>query len=73
MVAIMASILCVRTAHAASDAAPEQLLKSTAGHCKFERLTQDFRSGPEVSKACLSCHAEAARQKLNASNRRNST
>ena len=72
MVAIMASILCVRTAHAASDAAPEQLLKSTAGHCKFERLTQDFRSGPEVSKACLA-DAEAARQKLNASNRRNST
>ena len=34
----------------------------TADHKKFEVLQQDFKSGPEVTKACLSCHTEAARQ-----------
>ena len=34
----------------------------TADHSKFEALKQDFKSGPEVTKACLSCHTEAARQ-----------
>lgn len=32
---------------------------STADHSKFEILQQDFTSGPEVTKACLSCHTEA--------------
>ena len=34
----------------------------TADHSKFEILQQDFKSGPEVTKACLSCHTEAADQ-----------
>ena len=34
----------------------------TADHSKFEILQQDFKSGPEVTKACLSCHTEAATQ-----------
>ncbi len=29
-------------------------------HSKFEILKQDFSSGPEVTKACLSCHLDAA-------------
>ncbi len=36
--------------------------KSTADHSKFKELDQDFQSGPEVTKACLSCHNEAAKQ-----------
>lgn len=35
---------------------------TTADHSKFEILKQDFKSGPEVTKACLSCHTEAADQ-----------
>ncbi len=35
---------------------------STADHAKFEILQQDFKTGPEVTAACLSCHTEAARQ-----------
>lgn len=35
---------------------------STADHSKFEVLQQDFQTGPEVTKACLSCHTEAAKQ-----------
>ena len=27
----------------------------TADHSKFKILQQDFKSGPEVTKACLSC------------------
>jgi octaheme c-type cytochrome (tetrathionate reductase family) len=35
---------------------------STADHSKFKALQQTFASGPEVTKACLSCHTEAAKQ-----------
>ena len=35
---------------------------STADHTKFKELQKDFKSGPEVTKACLSCHSEAAAQ-----------
>lgn len=35
---------------------------STADHSKFEVLKQDFKSGPEVTAACLQCHTEAAQQ-----------
>ena len=35
---------------------------STADHSKFEALKRSFTSGPEVTKACLSCHTEAAKQ-----------
>jgi len=34
----------------------------TADHSKFEVLKADFQSAPEVTRACLSCHTEAARQ-----------
>ncbi len=34
----------------------------TADHAKHEILQQTFTSGPEVTKACLSCHSEAAKQ-----------
>lgn len=37
-------------------------MNSTADHTKFKELQQVFKSGPEVTKACLSCHTEAARQ-----------
>ena len=37
-------------------------LQTTADHSKFKILDQDFASGPEVTKACLSCHTEAAKQ-----------
>jgi len=35
---------------------------STADHSKFEELQQPFKTGPEVTKACLGCHTEAAKQ-----------
>ena len=34
----------------------------TTDHSKHEILGQEFKSGPEVTKACLSCHTEAALQ-----------
>jgi octaheme c-type cytochrome (tetrathionate reductase family) len=47
-------------AHASE--APPVKLNSTADHSKFKELQKQFKSGPEVTKACLSCHTEAARQ-----------
>ena len=71
--AAMAAMLGVAATHAATDPASEKLFKPTSDHTKFKALQQEFNSGPEVTKACLSCHTEAAKQELNASNRRKST
>ena len=46
-------------------AAPESSATSnasTADHAKFDELTGPFESGPEVTKACLTCHTEASKQ-----------
>ncbi|MCU0841301.1 MAG: tetrathionate reductase family octaheme c-type cytochrome [Thiobacillaceae bacterium] len=40
----------------------EKISTSTADHSKFKELQQDFKTGPEVTKACLVCHTEAAKQ-----------
>jgi len=40
----------------------EKKSTSTADHSKFKELQQNFTSGPEVTKACLTCHTEAAKQ-----------
>jgi len=39
-----------------------QISVSTADHSKFKVLDQDFATGPEVTRACLTCHTEAALQ-----------
>ncbi|MBN2135604.1 MAG: tetrathionate reductase family octaheme c-type cytochrome [Acidobacteria bacterium] len=36
--------------------------KSTADHSKHEALQKLFKTGPDVTEACLSCHTEAAQQ-----------
>jgi len=36
----------------------------TADHGRFDVLKQPFKSGPEVTAACLSCHTEAAKQMM---------
>ncbi|MCP4043610.1 MAG: tetrathionate reductase family octaheme c-type cytochrome [Gammaproteobacteria bacterium] len=35
---------------------------STADHTKFKQLNVKFKSGPEVTRACLECHTKAAKQ-----------
>ena len=35
---------------------------STADHSQFKELQVDFKTGPEVTKACLGCHNAAAKQ-----------
>jgi len=35
---------------------------STADHSQFEALDKKFQSGPDVTRACLGCHTEAAKQ-----------
>ena len=37
-------------------------LNTTADHSKFKELQRQFNSGPELTKACISCHTEAAGQ-----------
>jgi hypothetical protein len=46
----------------AQQATKAKELWITADHSKHKALQQDFKSGPEVTKACLSCHSEAAAQ-----------
>lgn len=42
--------------------APAKASPSTADHQKFAQLQKAFRTGEEVTEACLGCHTEAARQ-----------
>jgi len=35
---------------------------TTADHSQFKALQKEFVSGPEISKACISCHTKAAEQ-----------
>ena len=51
-----------QTATAPNTAGKQDKKKSTADHSKFKELQKDFASGPEVTKACLECHTEAAQQ-----------
>jgi hypothetical protein len=46
----------------AQQAVKEKALWITSDHSKHEILKQPFASGPEVTKACLSCHNQAALQ-----------
>lgn len=46
----------------AQQATKEKQIWITADHSKHAVLQNEFKSGPEVTKACLSCHSEAAAQ-----------
>ena len=50
------------TGHAETTAPVPGKYLSTADHKSFPQLQQTFTSGEEVTRACLSCHTEAARQ-----------
>ncbi len=43
-------------------ATPALVETTTADHSKFKELQGPFDSGPEVTRACLRCHTEAASQ-----------
>ena len=59
--ALLAALLFAGAAPAIDAPAPTKL-NTTADHSKFKELQQEFASGPEVTKACLTCHTEAASQ-----------
>ncbi len=46
----------------AQQATKEKKLWITTDHGRIEALQKDFRSGSEITRACLSCHTEAADQ-----------
>ena len=46
----------------ARQATKEKQLWITADHSKHEALKKTFVNGPEITKACLSCHSEAEEQ-----------
>ncbi len=46
----------------AQQATRDKALWITSDHSQHEILKQDFTSGPQVTKACLSCHNQAALQ-----------
>jgi len=57
---ISIGLLGYATANASIET--EKKSSSTADHSKFEALQQPFATGPDVTKACLSCHTEASKQ-----------
>jgi hypothetical protein len=76
MLLFMLAFLCTPAAFGATDETEERApgrtmadqatrakkLWITTDHSRIEALQKDFRSGPEVTQACLSCHTEAADQ-----------
>ena len=58
---VLAAIGATGIAHAAEDPKPVKLT-TTADHAKFKELQREFKTGPELTRACLSCHTEAAGQ-----------
>ena len=61
IVTLLGSLLFAGALHAAEEPAPSKL-NTTADHSKFKELQREFRSGPEVTKVCITCHTEAALQ-----------
>ncbi|SDH19864.1 tetrathionate reductase family octaheme c-type cytochrome [Propionivibrio dicarboxylicus] len=60
--AVASCIVGIAVAVAAESSGAVGVPKSTADHSKFKELQREFASGQEVTKACLSCHTEAAKQ-----------
>ncbi|MCP3867139.1 MAG: tetrathionate reductase family octaheme c-type cytochrome [Gammaproteobacteria bacterium] len=56
------SIDCFDCHESKPEAAVSKEQTFTADHTQFEVLQKPFKSGPEVTKACLSCHTEASKQ-----------
>jgi hypothetical protein len=46
----------------AQQVTKDKKLWITTDHTKLDILKQEFKSGSQVTKACLSCHSEAASQ-----------
>jgi octaheme c-type cytochrome (tetrathionate reductase family) len=59
---LRAALLAAALAPAAAGAQDAARSDTTADHERFEILKGPFASGEEVTKACLSCHTEAADQ-----------
>jgi octaheme c-type cytochrome (tetrathionate reductase family) len=56
-------ILLLAVLLAALDAVAEPAMPvKSFDHSSLKALQQEFKSGPEVTRACLGCHAEAAKQ-----------
>lgn len=64
----LSGLLALGAGAAAAPSAPAAALatarqsRSTADHAKFKELQGPFASGEEVTRVCLSCHTEAAKQ-----------
>jgi len=54
--------VCLSNAAVAAKDTVRDTDPSTADHSKFEQLKGPFADGPAVTKACLECHTEAAKQ-----------
>ena len=59
--ALLGGLLVAGALQAVEAPAPTKL-NTTADHSKFKELQREFSSGQEVTKACLTCHTEAALQ-----------
>ena len=59
---ILCSFLFIACSNSYANVETVKTISSTADHTKFEILQKKFATGPDVTKACLSCHTEASKQ-----------
>jgi len=60
--AFFSAVLLVGSFALASGIAVAASGAATADHSQFKELQRSFDTGPDVTRACLSCHTEAAKQ-----------
>jgi len=62
IIGLIVYFMCIGNINASLIKSKDTKGSSTADHTKFEELQKPFKTGPEVTKACLACHTEAAEQ-----------
>lgn len=62
IVTLLLSIAHAETSPQPPAKAPKHVSTSTADHSQFEILKQEFKSGPELTSVCLTCHTKASHQ-----------
>ncbi|MBF0383552.1 MAG: tetrathionate reductase family octaheme c-type cytochrome [Magnetococcales bacterium] len=62
VVAFLVSLSSIEVSHTSETPHYLPIENSTADHSRFKILKQEFESGSELTKACLTCHNLAAKQ-----------
>ena len=61
---VLVGCLWIIAADEVAASETKKVPEPTADHKKFDEFNQPMATGPDVTKACLSCHTEAGKQMM---------